>query len=198
MKQFMARNAHLNRVLYDMCDAAPSHHEPSQVRAKVVIIGRSYASGLERHLSRGLDAVTDALVASHRWLGDALGDLRGHEDHVPTDARLAAITGLHARLLRKLEPLTRNGNSVRSFVSKYLHFHAPVVPIYDQYADAALSDWYTWRDGPKSAMPKGVDEPYWRHCVRTAFVADEWQRLGIGPATARRIDDYAIAWWEKS
>ncbi|MEQ1730720.1 MAG: hypothetical protein ABL982_20310 [Vicinamibacterales bacterium] len=194
----MARNGHLNRVLYAMCEAAPDHHEHERVRAKVVIIGRSYAAGLERHLAHGLEPVTDALVASRSWLDNAISELRAHDNDEPAATRIGPIAALHGRLLRRLEPTTRNGNSVRSFVSKYLHFHAPVVPIYDQYADAALSDWYPWKMRPPGTIPKGVDEPYWRHCVRTAFVAEEWQRLGLGPVTARGIDDYAIAWWEKS
>jgi len=44
------KNEILNRVLYEMCEEFPDHKSPEAVRAKVVIIGRTYASGAERHV----------------------------------------------------------------------------------------------------------------------------------------------------
>jgi hypothetical protein len=47
------------------------------------------------------------------------------------------------KLLRKN---TRSKLNFRSFVSKYLHFHAPIVPLFDSVASKTVnrSDWYPW------------------------------------------------------
>lgn len=202
----LRRNDKLNDVLYRMCDQMPEHGEPGEVRAKVVIIGRTYAAGLERHTGGDIQAVTTALVKTSGWLDPAISELRvlGKDDHFPTFERLNAIARTHKRMTDALGRLARNGNSLRSFVSKYLHFHAPVVPLYDQYAAACLRDWYPWRTVIAPVVPIGkIDGVYWQHCVRVANVVDEWTRLKldkppIGPPTARNIDSYALVCWDSA
>ncbi len=192
-----ARNEQLNAVLYQMCEEMPGHQDRGAIRAKAVIIGRTYAAGLERHIEGGLDRVASAMATARPWLDKAIVSLRRMRDQQPSNERIATIATTHARLQRAMQAVTRDRNNVRSFVSKYLHFHAPVVPIFDQYANGALTNWYRWPPDPMTVdEPLGVDVPYWRHCVRTAAVVDEWRRLGIGPPTARAIDTYAITWWE--
>lgn len=194
---FAARNGRLNAVLYRMCEEMRGHRDRGMIRAKVAVVGRTYASGLERHIKGGLDRVATTLLTARPWLDKEISSLRRMRDHEPTIERIAAIATTHARLQRALQAVTRNRNNVRSFVSKYLHFHAPVVPIFDQYANLELTCWYRWPPRPELVkMPRGVDGTYWRHCVRTAFVVDDWRRLNIGPPTARAIDDYAITSWE--
>jgi hypothetical protein len=51
----------------------------------------------------------------------------------------------HAHLVRLLAGITHKGQSPRSFASKYLHFHRPVIPIYDSVASGALSGIVRWR-----------------------------------------------------
>lgn len=192
----MSRNAALNEALYGLCDQYPDHSDRAATRAKVVIIGRTYATGLERHVE-SVDDVGAVLYKARSWLDVGTSGLRSKRDHEPAVERIHRIALLHARVQRALGAITRNGNSVRSFVSKYLHFHAPVVPIFDHYASAAMASWYRWP--PKHEVgtrPARADESYWRHLVRSAFVVDEWRRLGIASPTARAIDSYAIAWWE--
>ena len=55
----------------------------------------------------------------------------------------------------------------RSFAAKYLHFHCPVVPIYDSYAAAGLGKLVHWdaRDVP-FGQPTGGDPEYWAFCLR--------------------------------
>lgn len=192
-------NSHLNAVLYRMCAEMPAHDVETEVRAKVVIIDRTYAAGLGRHSDGGIVPATRALVASRKWLDKDLRILNTMTDHQPSLDRIVQIATIHARVQKALGKVTRDGSGVRSFVSKYLHFHAPVVPIYDQYANAEMKGWYRWPPNPALiAKPPDVDETYWRHCVRHSFVVEEWRRLKIGPPTARAIDTYALGLWETS
>lgn len=187
----------LNAVLYGMCETMPTHTDDGAVWAKVWIIGRSYASGIERHAEDGLDPIVGGLRRSARWLDRGLADLRAHDDAVPCHERLVEIAELHGRVARTLAKYTRGGNQVRSFVSKYLHFHAPVVPIYDSVVSAQIRarDWYPWRRAwsEEHPTPEGVDQVYWQHCVRIGRIVDDWRAEDLEP-TARNIDTYVYRW----
>ena len=81
----LRRNDKLNDVLYRMCLDMPGHTDRGEVRAKVVVIGRSYASGLERHTGGDVEAVTTAgrftsLADAHAWL---IGEVRREIPNVP-------------------------------------------------------------------------------------------------------------------
>lgn len=186
----------LNAVLYKMCEDMPTHTDEGAIWAKVWIIGRSYASGIERHAADGLDPIVGALRTSARWLDPSLVRLRKHEP-IPTHERLPGIAQLHGRLTETIGKHTRKGSQVRSFVSKYLHFHAPVVPIYDSVVSMQIRarDWYPWSPSwsSKHPTPSGTDDVYWRHCVRIAKIVDDWNREGLEP-TARNIDTYVYHW----
>lgn len=196
LRNYAQMSRKLNGVLYDMCERMPSHTDEGAIWAKVWIIGRSYASGIERHAADGLGPIVGALRGSAKWLDPCLRRLV-RMDSVPTHQRLPQIALLHGRLAEELGNHTRNGNQVRSFVSKYMHFHAPVVPIYDSVVNVELRarDWYPWSRALSKAhsTPDGVDEAYWQHCVRIALVADDWRSEGLEP-TARNIDTYVYQW----
>ena len=40
----------VDEILRDMCQRCPCHESPGAVRAKVALIERAYAAGLERHV----------------------------------------------------------------------------------------------------------------------------------------------------
>lgn len=192
MEQYQKHSRDLNDVLYRMCSELSGHVDRGKVRAKVWLIGRSYASGLERHAVNGLDSIIDALYASRRWLDRNLEDLN-RCGLVPADEHVRKVASLHGRVLAALTEYTRGGNQVRSFVSKYLHFHAPIVPIYDSVVVGRLQQrgWYPWSSSwtVRYPTPPDVDREYWRLCVRVARVAEDWKREGLAP-TARNIDTY--------
>lgn len=192
----MDRTTTLNSILYRVCRDHPKHRDQGAIRAKIMLIGQSSASGAERHV-RGVDALAAVLRGARGWLDGEIEGLRSFRDHEPRLERIARIAAVHARVQGTLSSILRRRHNARSFVSKYLHFHAPVVPIYTRYAAAAMADWYQWPPRPMLArMPSGVDLRYWRHLVRTAFVVDEWRRVSFGAPTARAIDSYALAYWE--
>jgi hypothetical protein len=57
---------------------------------------------------------------------------------------MVTIVALHARFTAVLAGVTTDGKTPRSFASKYLHFHNPVVPIYDSYAVAGIARLVRW------------------------------------------------------
>jgi len=82
------------------------------------------------------------------------------------------------------------GVRLRSFVSKYLHFHNPIVPIYDSYA------WDRIRmlipnDARLDFLPNEGDPAYRRFLERYWSLHRELRRAGRKP-TARRIDSYLL------
>jgi len=68
---------------------------------------------------------------------------------------------VHGRLTEPLTGVTTDGKTPRSFVSKYLHFHNPVVPIYDSCALAGSVRLVRWdvSDLPFDCPPCGDDVP---------------------------------------
>ena len=188
----------LREALYDVCERDLTHDDVGEATAKVWIIARSFATGVERHSKHGLDDVAAKVRAQRKWLDPAIARLR-RRSSVPSFDVLPEIASVHGRLTQALTTVTHGKASPRSFVSKYLHFHAPVVPIYDSVAQKNLASWY--RLGPKlmasHPRPAGAEENYWRFCVRIGLVVDEWRSAGIKPATALMIDNYAYRFREE-
>lgn len=188
------RWSRLNDVLYAMCRTMPAHEDVSEIHAKVGIIGRTYASGIERHAASGLDPIVDTLRRCARWLDPALADL-GRRDRAPRRDDIARLTSVHGRVLGEIVKCTRSGNRPRSFVSKYLHFHAPVFPIYDSVVAGKIQrrDWYPWSARLsreyRAELPRLRDDVYWRFVVRIVQIAEDWEAAGLEP-TARKIDTY--------
>jgi hypothetical protein len=135
-----------DQILYRICEEHPKHEMRKEVCAKVSIIGRTYATGIERTIhSEGTQAYSlDTLITTMHsssmaidGVVDRLRNLRGEL----TLQTLPVVVGEHQALLSVLKGglLGKLRGTPRSFVSKYLHFHVPVVPLYDSYADSNLS-----------------------------------------------------------
>lgn len=186
----------LNEVLYSMCGDWPGHHNRGEIWAKVWIIGRSYASGIERHADGGLAPVVEKLFQSRRWLDSATCQLRALPAEVSFQSIVTAAV-LHGRLLAELSPHMRSGNRPRSFVAKYLHFHAPCIPIYDSVVNARIQSrgWYRWQRAwtTQYPAPAGADRAYWKYCVRLAHMAEEWRAECKSP-DARMLDYYLLTY----
>jgi len=139
VKRYDGRIKLLDQTLYDLCRGHPNHSNPAEVHAKLWIIARTLASGLEKKVHKtaekkqggGLRSVEDALLKSRPKMDEIFGTLRTIAE--PSSENLATIVRMHGELSRILTCAT-GGRSARSFVSKYMHFHNPVVPIYDSLA----------------------------------------------------------------
>jgi len=125
-------------VLYGMCSAYPRHADAASVNANVEIIARTYATGIERKiLSNGtqgnsLIQLTDFIFEHRKEADAAITSLRRFAEPLTPD-KLKTIVERHGRLVEMLKPLLRDRQASRSFCSKYLHFHCPIMPVYDSY-----------------------------------------------------------------
>jgi len=108
-------------------------------------------------------------------------------------------------LLAEFKPVTRDEHGIRSFVAKYLHFHAPVFPIYDSIAKSVIirrkkvevdfDGFYPWLPSwtPEFPCPAGADLEYWRFCVRIGLMQRDWKNNKFAP-TARHLDICLLYW----
>lgn len=118
--------------LHALCARLTNHRDFAQVYTKVVTINRVYAAGLARILNHLVDAerhVATQLIRPET--ADAIEQLLAALDE-PTltiDVAARVVTG-HGHLVRQLD----TSKNVRSFASKYLHFHRDIVPLYDSLA----------------------------------------------------------------
>ncbi len=186
-----------NEVLYEMCAARPGHDSMKDVVAKVGIVARAYAAGLERH---GDPDGPGAIVGVSRTLQQAaptvdklmeeLQKVAGKDDALVA-GNLAHIVRIHGEFQRLTSDATRS--AVRSWVSKYLHFHAPGVPLYDSRACRMLQARYDLRRSCNRhfAMPQAADKKYWGFCNRFLSMWREGASLGL-PVTVRRLDQFLL------
>jgi hypothetical protein len=159
----------LDETLYRLCRENPDNSSHPSVFAKVFIIGRSYQTGIERQVktrdTRGssISQAAECLLRHGKKLDEWIGSLSGGID----SADLRAIVDVHGRILNLLKPITRKLKSPRSFVSMYLHFHNPAVPIYDSYAEWSLKGLVPWDDALNVFnAPRAADHEYDRYVKR--------------------------------
>jgi hypothetical protein len=154
--------------LYDLCRRRPSQREFPEVYTKVAIIGRVYEAGISRAWRGGGDPESGVTCG----LSDVAGLIKSGLDNLadrPFDRRTAGgIVELHGHVTRAISERS-GGVWLASFVSKYLHFHCPEVPIYDSNAQAAIGQFVNWQlvAPVRDAM---VDLPEWARAYRN-FVA---------------------------
>lgn len=123
--------------LYDLCRRRKRHDDFADVYTKVAIIGRVYEAGVARAWRGEGDPeteITRVLIEQADLIQSGLQRLEGDLFERQTAAR---IVELHGDVTRAISH--RSGKRfLASFVSKYLHFHSPIVPIFDSNAQAAI------------------------------------------------------------
>ncbi len=129
--------------LYQLCRSRLSQRNFVDVYAKVVVIGRVYAAGISRS-SRALGdreaEVARGLIEVADLIEESLGELTGGEFDRATAVE---VVRLHGSVTRSL--LSRTGDVwLTSFVSKYLHFHCDIFPIYDSRAAKTIGRFVSW------------------------------------------------------
>ena len=123
--------------LYDLCRRRPSQRTFADVYTKVAIIGRVYEAGISRAWRGAGDPeteVTNEVMEQADLIEHALSDLAGHQFDRATAAQ---IVELHGHVTKSLTHRS-GGVWLTSFVSKYLHFHCDIVPIYDSNAQRTI------------------------------------------------------------
>jgi hypothetical protein len=130
-----------NKVLYDLCAKFPHHKNKSEVMAKVMLIGRSYAASIERRKNKRNnyddfyeDVVAPTLMKSK--LDRYLSRLDGEERIL--ESNIEAMLKTHKYLVDLFQSITKLDK--RSLASKYLHFHYPnLFYLYDSRAAKSLN-----------------------------------------------------------
>lgn len=139
-----------NLALYEMCAKWPDHSNAQHVADKILVIGRVYSASPSRGLASSdaggfFECLAAHLVSNGADVDAALGKLR--KGSFP-DIKAHAVA-LHEKLDELIVAFTkswktgddkgRNVHSRASFVSKYLHFHAPdAFPILDKYSELGI------------------------------------------------------------
>ena len=151
-------------------------------------------AGLERQVKPdpGEQAIAKIATFMLAHAGEVDKIIAGLDElHEPLDeGSMSAIVDQHGRFTTLLRQVTTRQTAPRSFAAKYLHFHRPVVPIYDSYAAARLGALVPW-DAKQIAFeqPPGSDDQYWDFCARLfrLYNACHQQRLSV---TVKGLDAY--------
>jgi hypothetical protein len=168
IRSYEARWKPVDTELYDLCRRRASHADSADVYAKVAIIGRVYEAGVARAWRAEGDPeteVTQVLTKLADLIEKALARLKDQSFDRQTANK---IVELHGHLARAISH--RSGKVfLTSFVSKYLHFHCPIVPIFDSNAQTAIGQFV---DGELvSPIREAMAElPEWARAYRN-FVA---------------------------
>jgi hypothetical protein len=184
----------VDRVLYRLCREAPGHGNRPQVTAKLALIGRAYSAGLERCVTppRGSQAITILAdyVCAHGVQFDAvMRPLETLAEPLTAEA-LATVVTVHGGLLELLRGVTTAGKTPRSFAAKYLHFHNPLVPIYDEYARIGLVRLVRWDSAQLPFERPGIADPdYYEFCVRFWRLYAACRQAGL-EVNVKTLDHY--------
>lgn len=178
-----------DRILYNLCKKYPYHKNKREIAAKVGIIGRSYAAGLERHSKKDLDGIIDFFYGNRKAIGNVIRTIKLIHEPL-TELKLRKIIFQHGIFLKILKKLTAQ-TSVRSFSSKYMHFHCPVVPIYDSVVSKEIRRLYplTNKKINRFPNPKNGDDEYHAFCVRFLALYNDLREIKL-KVDVKKVDRY--------
>lgn len=181
-----------NNILYKMCLDYPNHIDPEEIRAKIWLIGRSYAASIERrskinkkHINDDFyDYVVQEFIKFNRKnkFDEKLTLLKNKEFNKET---LNDILLIHSELTKFFRELT--GKEKRSLASKYLHFHVPIFPIYDSRAKSSINQIIKGK-----IELEGGDEDYENFCKKVLVLYDLIKEQTRKTPTLREIDTFLV------
>ena len=193
----------LDDELYGLCSRHPKRDDTAGVVAKVAIIGRGYATRIDALVpaedrsgpGSAIREVARILAHNHAMVDGLIASLPDGDDLRVADLEtLVAVHGQLTTLIRDSLAKGQTGDAPKSFVSKYLHFHKPVVPIYDSYSEAVLK---VFRSKALAAPLFKYDKArayksYWEHCLAFAS-ADESARANGLELTVKELDAFLLS-----
>jgi hypothetical protein len=133
LKSYEASWKPVDSELYELCRRRASHDVFADVYTKVAIIGRVYEAGVARAWRGTDDPETDVTRVLIEQAELVQSGLHGLESRSFERRAAAEIVELHWHVAKAVSHGT-SGVFLASFVSKYLHFHCPIVPIFDSLA----------------------------------------------------------------
>jgi len=183
-----------NAALYAMCQRWPTHTNVSQTADKLKLISRFYE--VSRNLGGAYEAIANALADPDIGIDNQLKNLQNssfpkckdlvvklHRDL--DDVVCKQIPSPRPDKSGKRAGLEKRVQSRASFLSKYLHFHAPdAFPILDRHAEAALTKRSRLKDG------EGALGRYEKFCLRLERSIGSPDLRGL---TLRQIDQILLA-----
>jgi hypothetical protein len=188
-KSYDERVRLLDETPYRLCSEHPKHSDVSEVHAKLWIIARTLASGIERKVS--LAKVEKQFFGHGAQLDRLMGQLRAIVEPLSPE-NLKVIVTIHGQTVKTLRALAGD-RSARSFVSKYMYFHNSAVPIYDSRANKALRGLIRMTDDLKTfSVSDSDDKKYARFAMRFlklyALVESERLRPNV-----KSLDHYLLS-----
>jgi hypothetical protein len=187
----------VDEVLYELCRKHPDHDYRRVVTAKLALVGRVYAAGLERRVTpppgeQAITVVAKYVLQRGREVDRIIHALDEVKEPLGP-ASMGVIVEQHGHLTELLRERATDGKAPRSFASKYLHFHRPFVPIYDEYARQKLSRLVIWEGSyAPFALPAHGDREYWNYCLRFFRLYEACQADGL-LVTVKSLDAYLWA-----
>jgi hypothetical protein len=167
------------------------------IHTKVVFVDGVYRAALPRVVGRGAPrACATALLAAAPSLQRPIAALAAFNGQLNGQAAIA-VAAIHGDTLSVL-PTSNKGKRPRSFASKFLHFHDPVVPPYDRVARkhaprllalAGVSQPDYDTAAATYPRPPAADRLYYEHVLRVLLL---WEALAAvlqpGALTVKGID----------
>jgi len=188
-----------DKTLYRLCKMNPTHTDMYSINGKLWLIGRTYATGIERQIeSTGdpLSQIAEHFYKNRKKIDTVLGKLSAINEPLNQN-KLEVIVKAHGQLVKLLSPILRKSksgkhHSARSFVSKYMHFHHPIVPIYDNIAKKNLCHLIPWKDSYEILQMKTeVDEEYYYFTLRFLQLYNELKTQDK-TVTVKSVDRYLL------
>lgn len=196
---YRARDRHKDQVLYDLCAAHPGQDDRLALYLKCIFVCRVYGIHIERLLAgpalrSGLPALIDAIHANRALFAREVGAVQRLGDRLTLHAanRIMAAHGrLTAALVRGRKHMA---TAPAVFVSKYLHCHAPIVPLYDRWAADPLAAMLPkMRRMPGLTAAEVAFTPFVTVMTRTLFLLDDVNlRLPKLRMNVKELDYYLV------
>ena len=144
-----------------------------------------YRAGVARSWRASGDAETEiARIVITTEVAELIQDGLHRIGSRPFDRRVAAeIVQLHGHIVRAISQ--RSGNVfLTSFVSKYLHFHWPIAPIYDSKTQTAVKQFVDRKavDGVRKEL-RALPESVWPYSDFVAIAATADREPPLPPPT---------------
>jgi hypothetical protein len=192
----------LDDCLYRLCCENPKHDSLLAVNAKVFIIGLTFETGIKRQVrtkgtqGSSISQVVNLIRTNHQSVDQQFHRLLAISEPL-TASKLADILDIHGIRGKLLRAVTRDQNDVRSFVSKYMHFHNPAVPLYDVNANTVLTSLVPLPSVRKKAITVTNADPDYSKYANRFFSLYEAMRSAGWKVTVRALDNYLLWKFEK-
>lgn len=196
---YRARDRHKDQVLYDLCAAHPAQDDRLALYLKCIFICRVYGIHIERLLAgptlrSGLPALIDAIHANRALFAREIAAVQNLGSRLTIEAANRIIEA-HGRLTAALaKGRAQLATAPAVFVSKYMHCHAPVAPLYDRWAADPLAAMLPkLRRLPGLRADKAAFPPFVTVMARTQFLLDDGnRRLPKLRMNVKELDYYLV------